>query len=116
MLAKARAAAMVSVKLISAMPVAAGQSSSTSCRSGSVSAGNPVGTVPTAAIPKRSRPNKPMPAIPTPTAISGAGTRGAKLFRSTSNATMPAPKATVGSEACGMLSTVASRLWRNEPL
>ncbi|MNG25543.1 hypothetical protein D3C84_1104150 [compost metagenome] len=57
-----------------------------------------------------------MLAIPTPTAMSGAGRRGAKLFKITSNASMPAPKATVGSEACGMLSKMACRLCRNEPL
>ena len=49
--ANARPAAIVSVKLISAMPRAAGQSCAISARFGSVSDGSPVGTWPTVATP-----------------------------------------------------------------
>ena len=47
----ARPAAMVSVKLISAMPMAAGQSWTTNWGSGRISDGNPVGTWPTVLTP-----------------------------------------------------------------
>ena len=54
--AKARPAAIVSVKLISAMPSAPGTSCWTSARSGSVSDGNPCGMRPTVETPSAFRP------------------------------------------------------------
>ncbi|MDT4854920.1 hypothetical protein FQZ97_892480 [compost metagenome] len=108
--AKARPAAIVSVKLISAMPMAAGQSWTSSCQSGSVTAGSPVGTTPTVATPKRSRPNRLMAPIPIATATSGAGARGAKRFITNRVAIVKTAMATVGSDACGKPSNVASKL------
>ncbi|MNF75444.1 hypothetical protein D3C84_575080 [compost metagenome] len=114
--AKARPAAMVSVKLISAIPIAEDHRVSTIDQTGRVGAGNPIGTTPTADTPKRSRPNRLMPMMPSATAIKGAGSRGVKRFMPTSSRTMNTPTATVGSEAWPTLWTVATRLCRKPPL
>ena len=55
-MAKARPAAMVSVKLIRAMPSAPGQSAAARERSGRASLGRPAGTVPIDATPRDARP------------------------------------------------------------
>ena len=74
----ARPAAIVSVKLISAMPSAAAQSVASSERSGIVSDGKPVGTLPTISTPcDVQAEQRHAPRSPTPTAISGAGSFGA---------------------------------------
>ena len=56
--AKARAAAIVSVKLMSAMPRAAGHSRATSGSSGSVTDGRPRGIAPMASTPRACRPEQ----------------------------------------------------------
>ncbi|MNL48119.1 hypothetical protein D3C87_1709510 [compost metagenome] len=90
---------MVSVKLISAIPIAEGHRVSTSDATGKVGAGNPIGTTPTADTPKLSRPSRLMPRMPSATAIKGAGSRGVKRFMPTSSSIMNTPTAAVGSEA-----------------
>ncbi|MND83622.1 hypothetical protein D3C81_2044950 [compost metagenome] len=67
---------MVSVKLISAIPTAEGQSALNMSQAGRVSIGKPVGTSPTDDTPKRERSSRLMPTIPTATATRGAGRRG----------------------------------------
>ena len=74
--AKARPAAIVSVKLISAIPSAPGSSCSTSDRSGIVSAGRPCGIRPTIDTPCAFSPKNHAAAMPPPTATSGAGECG----------------------------------------
>ena len=74
--AKARPAAIVSVKLISAMPSAPGSNCSISARSGSVSDGKPCGIRPTVETPRACRPKNHAAAMPPPTATSGAGECG----------------------------------------
>ena len=74
--AKARPAAIDSVKLIKAMPSAPGPSSPTSAGSGSVSDGKPRGISPTIETPIFSSPRNQAAAIPPPTATSGAGECG----------------------------------------
>ena len=74
---------MVSVKLISAMPSAAGHSISSRLRSGLENAGSPPGTVPTTLTPAASSPSSDEAAIAPPMAITGAGARGNTLATST---------------------------------
>ena len=76
---KARPTAIVSVKLISAMPHAPGHICRASDSSGRVRCGNPLGTAPTRSIPRLCQPSSAAPAIAAATAISGAGQRGRGL-------------------------------------
>ena len=50
------------------------------------------------------------------TTISGAGARGKKRSIPTNRAIMTIPRATVGSDACGMACRVPNRLWTKVPL
>ena len=74
--AKARAEAIDSVKLISAIPAAAGASWMMSERSGSVIDGSPWGILPMVETPSAARPKNHDAAMPRPTATSGAGAFG----------------------------------------
>ena len=74
--AKARPAAIVSVKLISAIPSAPGTNCSINAGSGIVSDGNPCGIRPTVETPSACRPKNHAAAMPPPTATSGAGECG----------------------------------------
>lgn len=106
--AKARPAAIVSVKLISAMPSAPGRSCSTSARSGSVSEGRPCGITPTVETPRPSRPSSHAAAMPPPTATSGAGECGHRRSMPNSTSRVAPATATVRSEASGTCCTSAS--------
>jgi hypothetical protein len=66
---------MVSVKLMRAMPAAAGHISSASFASGSVSFGNPPGISPTTLTPIACKPMNADAAVPRPIAMRGAGAR-----------------------------------------
>jgi len=74
--AKARPDAIDSVKLISAIPTAAGNNCVIKARSGSVSDGNPFGTNPTIETHWGSSPSSEAATIPPPTATRGAGECG----------------------------------------
>ena len=108
--AKARPAAMLSVKLISAMPSAPGQSSRASDRSGITSCGSPAGIGPTMATPAASRPSHAETAMATPTAMSGAGDFGRKCSSPTRMPIVTAAMASVGVDRWGSCATIATRL------
>ena len=99
--AKARPAAIVSVKLISAIPSAPGTSCSISARSGSVSDGNPCGIRPTVETPSACRPKNHDAAMPPPTATSGAGECGQSRSMPISTSSVAAATASVISEVSG---------------
>jgi hypothetical protein len=105
--AKLRAAAMVSVKLISAMPSAPGSSASTSAGSGQVSVGSPRGMSPTVATPAACRPKKPEAAIARPTASSGAAECGFQRSMPTSSAKLAPATASVDHEVAGTCCRIA---------
>jgi hypothetical protein len=113
--ANARAAAIDSVKLMSAHPSAPGQSSSTSERSGSTSDGHPRGIVPTVSTPRASRPSNAIAATPTATATSGAGSFGRKRSSAISKSNVATPSTNAGQSRCGTASTSATTLWKNPP-
>ena len=76
-------AAMLSVKLISAMPSASGHSFRRATDRGFVNDGNPAGTAPTVSTPCARRPNSATATIAAATTNSGAGARGTKRSSST---------------------------------
>ena len=90
-MANARPAAIVSVKLIRAMPSAPGSNCSTKLGVGSVIDGSDCGMSPTVATPAAPRPNNHDAAIPPATTASGAGEWGLtrSMARSRSSATTP---------------------------
>ena len=108
--AKARPAATVSVKLISAMPRAPAQRPPARETSGSTTDGKPVGMWPTSSTPRAFRPSSDAPPIPAATATSGAGNRGKKRARPSRIATVATVTASVGSEVSETCARVASRL------
>ena len=112
----ARAAAMLSVKLMSAMPTAAGQSSATSASCGQTQLGSPRGTLPIVVMPALGRSSKPQIAMPAATAISGAGARGAKRSSANSRTTIPTENARVSNDVCGRCSVIDQRSLRNPAL
>jgi len=114
-LANARPAAMDSVKLISAMPRAAGHIRANSDWSGSTHDGRPDGIVPTRATPAARRSNRPDAATATPTATSGAGTRGTSFGSATIIAIVAAATARVTSEVSGLCLTIAIRFSKKPP-
>ena len=103
LVAKARPAAIVSVKLISAMPRAPGQSCATSEKSGKVKDGRPRGISPTVSTPWACNPNRRTLAIAMATTISGAGARGKKCSSPINRRIMTIPTARVGSDVSGMV-------------
>ncbi|MNE33712.1 hypothetical protein D3C80_1273990 [compost metagenome] len=98
---KARPAAMVSVKLISAMPAAPGNSCNTRVRSGIVRAGRPVGMLPTMATPASFRPNPHTRAMPMPTPSKGAGEWGKRHSMNTSTTRVTRATTRVSQELWG---------------
>lgn len=104
---KARPAAMLSVKLISAMPSAPGSNCSISAGSGRVSDGKPCGISPTVATPRAGRPSSQAAAMPPPTAISGAGECGHRRSMPTSTTRLAVATARVSGEVCGRCSASA---------
>ena len=98
---KARPAAIVSVKLMSAIPRAPGASSAISPRSGSVSGGKPRGIRPTTETPSACRPKNHDAAIAPPTATRGAGECGRSRSMPTSTANVAAATASVIHEVSG---------------
>ena len=96
--AKARPAAIVSVKLISAIPSAPGTNCSISARSGIVSDGNPCGMRPTVETPSACRPKNHAAAMPPPTATSGAGECGHRRSMPIRTTNVAAATASVISE------------------
>ncbi len=105
--AKARAAAMLSVKLISAMPRAPGSSAWISAASGQVSAGRPRGIAPTTATPAVCRPNSHDAPMARPTASSGAAECGFQRSSSTSSAKLAPATASVSHDIAGSSCTIA---------
>ena len=99
--AKARPAAIVSVKLMSAIPIAPGTSCSTSPGSGSVTDGSPRGIRPTSDTPPDCSPKYHAAAMPPPTATSGAGECGQRRSMPTSTAKVAAATTSVRSEVSG---------------
>ena len=110
---KARPAAMDSVKLIRAMPAAAGHNGNSSERSGSVNSGKPAGIAPTTLTPASASPSSSDAAIAPATTTSGAGARGVNACISPMAAKLAAATSTVGSDASGMCPAIASRSRRN---
>ena len=100
--AKARPAAIVSVKLISAIPSAPGANCWISERSGNVSAGKPCGIRPTVETPSACRPKNHDAAMAPPTATRGAGECGQRRSMPISTANVAAATASVISEVSGM--------------
>jgi len=108
--AKARPAAIVSVKLINAIATAPSQSCLTREVSGKVKEGRPRGMCPTSSTPRVCSPRKADPAIPTATATSGAGAWGKKRSIPTRIAIMTSPTARVGSDVLDSPSKISSTL------
>ena len=94
--AKARPAAIVSVKLIRAMPIAPGSSCTTRSGAGSVIEGSARGMRPTVATPTALRPANQDTAMPAPTTTSGAGECGQtrSMIRSSTRAATPIARVT----------------------
>ena len=111
--ANARPAAIVSVKLINAMPSAPGTNCSTSDRSGSVSAGNPCGIRPTVDTPSAFSPNSHDAAMPPPTATRGAGECGHSFSMPISTANVAAATASVSSDVSGRCCTTLATSRKN---
>ena len=113
--ANARAAAIDSVKLISAMPTAGGHRAWTSARSGHVTEGSPVGTAPTVATPCAGRSSSAEAATAAATATSGAGTRGTKCSSPKISTTIAAETASVTRDVCGRCARIA-KMSRKKPV
>ena len=111
--AKARPAAIVSVKLISAIPSAPGTNCSISARSGSVSDGKPCGIRPTVETPSACSPKNHDAAMAPPTATSGAGECGHRRSMPISTANVAAATASVISEVSGSAARRSGRSGRN---
>ena len=107
--AKARPAAMVSVKLISAMPSAPGTRLAISPGSGSVTAGRPCGIRPTMPTPCACRPSNHDAAMPPATATSGAGECGHKRSMPISTAKVASASINVSPEVWGRCCTRLTR-------
>ena len=103
--AKARPAAIDSVKLIKAIPSAPGSSRSTSAGSGRVSDGKPAGIRPTIETPIFSSPRNQAAAMPPATATSGAGERGHSRSIAISTAKVARATISVIGEVSGMWLT-----------
>ncbi len=111
--AKARAAAIDSVKLISAIPTAPGTRTCTSARSGSVSEGKPCGIKPTVDTPSAFRPSSQDAAMPPPTATKGAGECGHRRSMPISTSSVAAATASVASDESGMCCATERRSAKN---
>ena len=107
--ANARPAAIVSVKLISAMPSAPGASCAASARSGRVGFGRPCGMRPTVDTPTACSPSNHDAAMLAPTAISGAGECGFQRSIAISSAKVAVATASVAPDAAGNCCRVAAR-------
>ena len=116
----ARPTAAVSVKLMSAMPSAAGQSSSasdfTSARSGIVSDGSPEGIAPTSSTPCAGRSSQVTPAMATAIAISGAGQPCRNFSMPPMIAIVSTPTATVAHDRWPSPVAISCRLCSSDPL
>src|SRR5215813_1327719 len=112
LLAKARPAATVSVKLISAIPTAPGHNAAARERFGITGDGKPLGMWPTSATPWVCRLSKYAPAIPDITAMSGAGAFGANLSSSTSIAIIDTPTSNVAQDAWERPRKMERTLWK----
>ncbi len=102
---KARPAAIVSVKLISAIPSAPGANCATSERSGRVSDGNPGGIRPTVETPNPASPKNQDAAMPPPTATNGAGEWGHSRSMAISTTNVATASASVIIDVSGMCWT-----------
>ncbi len=109
----ARPAAIVSVKLISAIPSAPGTSCWISARSGSVSDGKPCGMCPTVETPSACRPRNHVAAIPPPTATSGAGECGHSRSMPINTTNVATATASVISEVSGTCATTLTTSAKN---
>src|SRR6185436_10376076 len=89
--AKARPTAIVSVKLMSAIPSAPGHMACANDRSGSLNDGNPDGTAPTTETPLLCRLHTPAATMAAPSTIRGAGHLGSAFLISASTAIEPRP-------------------------
>ena len=101
--AKARPAAIVSVKLINAMPSAPGKSCWTRPRLGSVIDGSDRGMNPTVATPRESRPTNHESPIPALTTTSGAGEWGQSRSIANSASIAAMAMARVSSDVFGQM-------------
>jgi hypothetical protein len=104
--ANARAEVMVSVKLINAMPAAAGHISSASAASGGVSFGKPPGISPTTLTPIAFNPSSTDAAVPAAMAMSGAGARRKYFSKTMMTAKVASATASVTGFVCGSFSTI----------
>ena len=111
--AKARPAAIVSVKLISAIPSAPGDNCAISARSGSVRDGNPCGIRPTVETPSAFRPKNHDAAMPPPTATNGAGEWGHNRSIPISTANVATATASVIIEVPGTCCRMLRRSAKN---
>ena len=106
--ANARPAAIVSVKLINAMPSAPGNSCCSSDTSGNVSDGSPCGMAPTVDTPSAAKPNHHDAAMPAASATSDAGERGHQRSIPISTASVATPTASVSGDVDGNCCATAS--------
>ncbi len=121
---KARPTAAVSVKLMTAMPRAAGHSAAASETSGHCSPGRPRGICPTVSTPAAPSPSRAIAAMPAPTATRGAGRRGVKRSMPASSPIVSRPTASVTRRGPGqaldqrqqVLAEGALRVMRAEQL
>ncbi len=105
---KARPAAIDSVKLMRAMPAAAGHSASARSRRGRSNASPPC-TSPTVSTPIAFRPRSAEAAIASAMPMSGAGARGAQRRPARMIARTASPVANVASDSCGSSRPIATR-------
>jgi hypothetical protein len=105
--AKARPAAIDSVKLMSAMPTAAGHNPAITSSRGQASEGRPRGTPPTTSTPAACSPSTAEVAIEAPTASRGAGDFGSRRSRPKTSASTPSETSTVAMDDAGSCCTIA---------
>jgi len=110
--AKALPAAIVSVKLIKAMPSAPGSNWCTRPKSGRVIDGNPCGITPTVATPAAFNAKNHDAAIPPAMAASGAGEWGSNFSKETSKSSVAMVTARVVIDVPGMLCATLKMSWK----
>src|SRR6185436_17625615 len=114
--ANARLTAIVSVKLMSAIPSAPGHMASAIDRSGRRKDGNPEGTAPTNETPLLCSAQIPAAAIAAPSTISGAGHFGRNFLMSASTTMEPTPITAVISIVFGSASMIDHTSRKNPSL
>jgi hypothetical protein len=114
--AKARPTAMVSVKLMSAMPSAPGHMAWASERSGKRNDGRPDGTAPTTDTPLLCSAHAAVAPMAAPSTINGAGSFGRNFLMNASAAMVPSPTTAVIKIAWGMASRMDHTSRKNPSL